>query len=149
MAWQIEFADRAAKQLRKLDPLVAKRILTFLRDRVAPLDDPPSIGEALRGNEPGDFWKYRVGDWRIIADLDDGVLLITVVRLGNRRDVYRRRSSRSGNRPDRSPSAWIFSFRQPDVRRASLWWRDLGRRQAALPEKLSSNDPQRIGKQVL
>jgi len=90
MAWRIELTDSAAKQLRKLDPHIAKRILTFLRDRVATLDDPRSIGEALRGKELGDFWKYRVGDWRIIADLDDGVMLITVIRLGNRREVYRR-----------------------------------------------------------
>ncbi len=90
MAWRIELADSATKQLHKLDPQIAKRILTFLRDRVAPLDDPRSIGEALRGKELGAFWKYRVGDWRIIADLDDGVLLITVIRLGNRREIYRR-----------------------------------------------------------
>jgi mRNA interferase RelE/StbE len=90
MVWRVEFADSAAKQLRKLDPQVAKRILTFLRDRIAPLDDPRSIGEALRGKEFGDFWKYRVGDWRIIVDLDDGVMLITVIRLGNRREIYRR-----------------------------------------------------------
>ena len=90
MAWRVELADSAAKQLKKLDPQIAKRILTFLRDRVSALDDPRSIGEALRGKEFGDFWKYRVGDWRIIADLDDGVLLITVIRIGNRRDVYRR-----------------------------------------------------------
>lgn len=90
MAWRVELADSAAKQLRKLDPQIAKRILTFLRDRLAALDDPRSIGEALRGKEFGDFWKYRVGDWRIIADLDDGILLITVIRIGNRREVYRR-----------------------------------------------------------
>lgn len=90
MAWRIEVSDSAAKQLRKLDPQVARRILTFLRDRLAPLDDPRSLGEALRGRDLGDFWKYRVGDWRIIADLDDGVMLITVIRLGNRREVYRR-----------------------------------------------------------
>jgi mRNA interferase RelE/StbE len=60
----------------------------FVRKRT--LDDPRSIGKALRGKEFGGFWKYRVGDWRIIADLDDGVLLITVIRIGNRRDVYRR-----------------------------------------------------------
>ena len=90
MAWRVELAASAEKQLRKLDPQVARRILTFLRDRVAPLDDPRSIGEALRGKELGDFWKYRVGDWRIITDLDDGVMLITVIRLGNRREVYRR-----------------------------------------------------------
>ena len=90
MAWRVEFAGSAAKQLRKLDPQIAKRVLTFLRDRIAPLDDARSVGEALRGKELGDFWKYRVGDWRIIADLDDGVMLITVIRLGNRRAIYRR-----------------------------------------------------------
>lgn len=90
MAWRVELADSAAKQLRKLDPQIAKRILKFLRDRIVPLDDPRSIGEALRGKELGNFWKYRVGDWRIIADLDDGVMLITVIRLGNRREIYRR-----------------------------------------------------------
>lgn len=90
MAWRVELANSAAKQLRKLDPQVAQRILTFLRDRVAPLEDPRTIGEALRGKELGNFWKYRVGDWRIIADLDDGVMLITVIRIGNRREVYRK-----------------------------------------------------------
>lgn len=90
MAWQIDFAESATKQLRKLDSVIAQRILKFLRDRVAHLDDPRSIGEALRGKELGTFWKYRVGDWRIIANIDDGVMLITVIRLGNRREVYRR-----------------------------------------------------------
>ena len=90
MAWRVEISDSAARQLRKLDPQIAKRILTFLRDRVAVLEDPRSIGEALRGRDFGDVWKYRVGDWRIIADLGDGVMIITVIRLGNRRDVYRR-----------------------------------------------------------
>ncbi|TPE59521.1 type II toxin-antitoxin system RelE/ParE family toxin [Sandaracinobacter neustonicus] len=90
MVWRIEVSASAAKQLCKLDPQVARRILTFLRDRVAPLDDPRSLGEALRGKELGDFWKYRVGDWRIVADIEDGVMRITVIRLGNRREVYRR-----------------------------------------------------------
>ena len=90
MAWRVELADSAAKQLRKLDPQIATRLLTSLRDRIAPLDDPRSIGEALRGKELGEFWKYRTGDWRIIADLEEQVMLITVVRLGNRREIYRR-----------------------------------------------------------
>lgn len=90
MAWRIRFTASAEKQLGKLDPQVAKRILTFLRDRVAALDDPRGIGEALRGRELGDFWTYRVGDWRIIADIEDAVVTITVVRLGNRHEVYRR-----------------------------------------------------------
>lgn len=90
MVWKIRVAASAEKQLCKLDPQVATRLLSFLRDRVAKLDDPRAIGEALRGKEFGAFWKYRVGDWRIIADIEDAVVTITVVRIGNRRDVYRR-----------------------------------------------------------
>ena len=90
MAWRVELSDSAARQLRKLDPQIAKRLLTFLRDRVAGLEDPRSIGEALRGKDFGEFWKYRVGDWRILADPGDGVMIVTVIRLGNRREVYRR-----------------------------------------------------------
>lgn len=63
--------------------------MTFLRERVAVLDDPRSIGDALKGSELGEFWKYRVGDWRIICEIRDKVVLITVLRLGNRREVYR------------------------------------------------------------
>jgi mRNA interferase RelE/StbE len=56
---------------------------------VAPLEDPRSIGEALKGSKLGGFWKYRVGDYRIIASIEDGALRILVVRVGNRRNVYR------------------------------------------------------------
>lgn len=89
MAWQIEFEDAALKELAKLDRQVAQRILTFLRERVAVLDDPRSIGEALRGSSLGEFWKYRVGDYRIIANIEDGALRILVLKVGNRREVYR------------------------------------------------------------
>lgn len=89
MAWKIEFADSAAKQLRKLDPAVARRITAFLRDRVVPANDPRTLGAALKGDELGQFWKYRVGDYRIIAEIHDREVRILVVRLGHRRDVYR------------------------------------------------------------
>jgi mRNA interferase RelE/StbE len=89
LAWRIEFADSAAKQLRKLGPAVARRITTFLRDRVAPAEDPRTLGAALKGDELGQFWKYRVGDFRIIAEIRDREVRILVVRLGHRRDVYR------------------------------------------------------------
>ena len=56
---------------------------------MAELDDPRSIGEALKGSKLGEFWKYRVGDWRIIASIEDDALRILVVRIGNRREVYR------------------------------------------------------------
>lgn len=89
MVWTIKIDDRAKKNLAKLDKPVAKRIITFLRERVATLEDPRSIGEALQGSKLGDFWKYRVGDYRIISRIEDGELCVLVVRIGNRRDVYR------------------------------------------------------------
>lgn len=89
LAWRIEIDETAAKELAKLDRQVARRITAFLRERVAVLDDPRSIGEALKGATLGEFWKYRVGDYRIIANIEDGALRILVVRVGNRREVYR------------------------------------------------------------
>ncbi|HIE4434277.1 type II toxin-antitoxin system RelE/ParE family toxin [Pandoraea nosoerga] len=90
MAWRIEIDPAAEKELDKLGREAAKRILRFLFDRVAKLDDPRSIGEALKGSKLGEFWKYRVGDYRIIADIQDGALCILIVRVGNRREVYKR-----------------------------------------------------------
>lgn len=89
MAWLIEFERDAEREIRKLDKQVARRILKFLRERVAALDDPRSIGEALTGSKLGAYWKYRVGDYRIIADIQDKRICIQVVRIGNRREVYR------------------------------------------------------------
>lgn len=89
MAWKIEFAESAARQLRKLDRTVARRILAFLRERIAPAEDPRRFGAALKGDELGQFWKYRVGDHRVIAEIRDREVRIVVVRLGHRRDVYR------------------------------------------------------------
>jgi mRNA interferase RelE/StbE len=69
---------------------VAQRILTFLHGRVAPLDDPRRMGEALKGSQLGAFWKYRVGGYRIIASIEDAVMKILVMPIGNRGAVYRR-----------------------------------------------------------
>jgi len=89
LAWRIEFAEDARKELLRLDPTVARRIHAFLTERLARLDDPRSIGEALKGPKLGSYWKYRVGDWRVIAAIEDGVMRILVLRIGNRREVYR------------------------------------------------------------
>ena len=89
MAWKIELDPGAERELSKLDPPIARRILGFLRDRLATLDDPRSIGEALKGSKLGAFWKYRVGDYRIIASIEDNEVRILVVRIGNRREVYK------------------------------------------------------------
>jgi mRNA interferase RelE/StbE len=89
MAWKVELGRAAERELDKLDPPDARRILVFLHGRVALLDDPRSIGEALKGSKLGDFWKYRVGDYRIICSIEDHALRILIVRIGNRREVYR------------------------------------------------------------
>ncbi|MCM2310027.1 MAG: type II toxin-antitoxin system RelE/ParE family toxin [Steroidobacteraceae bacterium] len=88
-AWTIEFAAGAAQQLRKLDRLVARRIVRFLRERVATAPDPRSLGAALKGDDLGRYWKYRVGDYRVIAEIRDREVRIIAVRLGHRSDVYR------------------------------------------------------------
>lgn len=89
MAWNVELSSQAQKNLAQLDPPIARRILSFLYERVVPLDDPRSLGESLKGSRLGEFWKYRVGDYRIISHIEDGALRILVVKIGNRREVYR------------------------------------------------------------
>jgi mRNA interferase RelE/StbE len=64
--------------------------MQFTSRRLAHLDDPRTIGEALKGKKLGEFWKYRIGDYCIIASIQDSELLILVVRIGNRRKVYKR-----------------------------------------------------------
>ena len=88
MAWTIEYTDHARRQLRKLDKPSARRILDYMDQRVAPLDDVRTLGKALRG-PLGEFWRYRVGEYRIICELRDKELRVLVVRVGNRKDVYR------------------------------------------------------------
>ncbi|WP_263359972.1 type II toxin-antitoxin system RelE family toxin [Acidicapsa ligni] len=89
MKWKIRFERKAERELDRLDPQIADRIIRFLKQRVASLDDPRSIGEALSGSELGSFWKYRVGDYRIIASIEDQQVCILIVRVGNRREIYR------------------------------------------------------------
>lgn len=89
MAWRIDLTATAAKQLGKLDKAEARRITAFLRQRLATLEDPRSTGKALTGPQLGAYWRYRVGDYRVICDIQDGALCILVIEVGNRREVYR------------------------------------------------------------
>ena len=90
LAWRIRVAERAARQIGKLDPPDAARIRAFLRDRLASLDDPRRAGAPLRGFAPGSYWRYRVGDYRILCELRDDELLVLVIEVGHRRSIYRR-----------------------------------------------------------
>jgi mRNA interferase RelE/StbE len=89
LAWIIKYTDSAKKQLKKLDRQSAKRILDFMDDRIASCDHPRDNGKALTGTALGSFWRYRVGDYRIICEIQDQELLVIVVQLGNRKEIYR------------------------------------------------------------
>ena len=89
MVWRIELTATAAKQLAKFDRGEAKRITAYLRQRLASLEDPRSTGKALTGPQLGTYWRYRVGDYRLICNIQDDALCILVIELGNRREIYR------------------------------------------------------------
>jgi mRNA interferase RelE/StbE len=86
MAWKIEFDASARRDLGKLDQAAVQRILKFLHVRIANLDDPRQIGERLQGPLKK-FWKYRVGDYRLICSLKDNRLVVVVLRVGHRRKI--------------------------------------------------------------
>ena len=88
MAWKVEYAETARKQLRKLDKAAARRIVDFMDERIGESEDPRQSGKALKGSL-GELWRYRVGDFRILCDIQDGKLTVLVLQIGNRREVYR------------------------------------------------------------
>jgi mRNA interferase RelE/StbE len=89
LAWQIEFSPEANKALTKLSRDTQKRIVRFLRERVANMDDPRSTGKALVGPTLSGLWRYRVGDYRIFCRIEDEKIYIVVVEIGHRREVYK------------------------------------------------------------
>ncbi len=88
MVWQIKLTDGARKSLAKLDKQIAKRLTRFLRERIATAADPRATGKALVGNIFGSYWRYRVGDYRIICDIQDNQICILVIEIGTRKEVY-------------------------------------------------------------
>ena len=88
MAWAIEFIPEAAKELRKLDRKAAARIVKTLETRIAPLDNPRSLGAPLKGEHEG-YWRWRIGDYRVIARIEDERITILIVRVAHRREAYR------------------------------------------------------------
>jgi mRNA interferase RelE/StbE len=85
LAWHIEIKRTAQKEIEKLDRKAQTAIVSFLRERA---EDPRQTGKALKG-EMGDLWRYRVGDYRIICDIQDGVVTVLVLRVRHRKEVYR------------------------------------------------------------
>lgn len=88
MAWTIDYTETAKTELSKLNKQIARRIVDFIDERIAGQENPRNTGKALTG-PLGSLWRYRVGDYRVICDIQDSALRILVVRIGNRRDFYR------------------------------------------------------------
>lgn len=88
MAWVVRFHPDAARELKKLDRKAAARIFKTLETRIAPLDDPRTLGAPLKGEHEG-YWRWRIGAYRVIARIEDERITILVVRVAHRREVYR------------------------------------------------------------
>lgn len=88
LAWRIEYDPSALGDLRHIDRRMAQRIVDYMDRRVAMMDNPRTLGKALKGGF-GDFWRYRVGDYRVICSIEDKNVMVLVVRVGHRSDVYR------------------------------------------------------------
>jgi mRNA interferase RelE/StbE len=88
LIWTIEYTRTAETQLRKLDRQITRRILDYLDDKIAPLENPRSRGKALVG-PLGELWRYRIGDYRVICEIQDNVMRILVVETGHRKQVYK------------------------------------------------------------
>jgi mRNA interferase RelE/StbE len=89
LTWIVNYTDTAKKQLKKLDRQVALRIVDFMDERIAGLEDPRSTGKALTGLLLGAYWRYRIGEYRVICDIQDGALCVLVIEVGNRKEVYK------------------------------------------------------------
>jgi mRNA interferase RelE/StbE len=87
LAWAIEFDPAAFKELSRLDNSIQRRILRYLRERLAGDEDPRRFGKALRGEKVG-LWRYRVGDYRMVCAIEDEGERLRVLRIGHRRSVY-------------------------------------------------------------
>jgi mRNA interferase RelE/StbE len=88
LAWRIEFVPSAAKELKKLGKTEAARIVGTLETRIAARDDPRELGSALAG-DLGGLWRWRIGDYRVVARIENERITILVVRVAHRREVYR------------------------------------------------------------
>lgn len=89
MAWKVSISNIAERQLRKLDPPVQKRILDWLNDRIEGCKNPRHFGEPLKGDHAG-LWRYRVGDYRILCDIKDHKIIVLVLNIGHRRQIFKR-----------------------------------------------------------
>jgi mRNA interferase RelE/StbE len=89
LAWIIKYTESSSKQLKKLERQTVLRVLDHMDERVEVLADPRSLGKNLKGPKMGEYWRYRVGDIRVICNISDGQMTVLMIEIGNRREVYR------------------------------------------------------------
>ncbi len=89
MAWKIDYSDTAKRALKSLDRKDAKRILDYMDTRIAPSANPRRVGKPLTG-PLGGRWRYRVGNYRIICDIQDDSVRVLILQIGHRGNVYRK-----------------------------------------------------------
>ena len=89
MVWIIKYTESSSKQLKKLDKQTALSVLDYMDERATVLADPRSLGQNLKGPKMGEYWRYRVGDIRVICNILDGQMTVLVIEIGNRREIYR------------------------------------------------------------
>ena len=90
MAWQIELTGEARKELKKLGQVEARRIRLFLRQRIETAEDPRQLGKPLKG-KTSELWRYRVGNYRLVCKILDDILIVLIIRIGHRKEVYRKK----------------------------------------------------------
>ncbi|MGH7240382.1 MAG: type II toxin-antitoxin system RelE family toxin [Candidatus Saccharimonadales bacterium] len=88
MAWQIKFEDKALKELAQTDSTTQRRILRYLHERIARADNPRLLGTPLKG-QLAEYWRYRIGSYRVICDIQDAALIVLVIRVAHRSKIYR------------------------------------------------------------
>jgi len=91
LAWTVSLSNIAERQLRKLDRPIQKRILDWLNDRIEGCKNPRHFGEPLRGEMAG-LWRYRIGDYRVVCEIQDQQLVVLALTVGHRREIYLSRS---------------------------------------------------------
>jgi len=87
MSWDYAFTEKALKELKKLGPNPSQKIVKYLKAKIQECEDPRQFGKALTG-DLGEYWCYRVGDYRVLCELKDEIVIVLVVRVGHRREVY-------------------------------------------------------------
>jgi mRNA interferase RelE/StbE len=88
LVWKVEFDSAALKDLKRLDQIAQRRVVRYLRERIASADNPCRLGKALHGDKSG-LWRYRVGDYRLLCRIEDMILTVLVIAVGHRSGVYK------------------------------------------------------------